>query len=366
MPLHMIRGDITTVHCDAIVNAANSSLLGGGGVDGAIHRAAGPELLAECRTLGGCETGQAKITRGYRLPCRYVIHTVGPIWQGGTNGEPQLLAACYRNSLALAEQYGCETVAFPLISAGAYGYPRQQAQSAAIRAIAEFLAAHEMTVYLVLFTPPAGYPANSEIERWLAVHRMSGMAASGMNCSVPLAAFRAAAAPAEECAEDAAAEPKPRRSLFRRRKEIASAPAECLREDTDMQSFAAPAAIPSTLKSILQSPDESFSQMLLRKIDERGLTDAQCYKKANIDRKLFSKIRSDLHYQPKKVTVLAFAIALELPLDETNDMLQKAGFALSPSNTFDLIVEYFIRKGNYNVYEINEALFEYDQLLIGA
>lgn len=342
MPFQLVKADITTLRCDAIVNAANATLLGGGGVDGAIHRAAGTGLLAECRTLGGCETGQAKITRGYDLPARYVIHTVGPIWQGGAHGEETQLRSCYRRSLALAVEYGCESVAFPLVSAGAYGYPKDEALQVATEEITAFLLGHDLLVYLVLYDASI-VPLDIERRADIAAYIDEKYA------ELPVLLGDAPAVRASG------------RAAFRK-----SRMSESKARFDEVRECAIPAEAASSLTDALGKMDESFSEMLLRKIDEKGMTDAACYKKANIDRKLFSKIRSDRLYRPSKTTALAFAIALELPLDETRDLLMKAGFALSHSNKFDIIIEYFIEHGNYNVFEINEALFAFDQALLGA
>ena len=371
MPFSIVRADITAFPCDAVVNAAKNSLLGGGGVDGAIHKAAGPGLLAECRTLGGCETGRAKITGGYDLPCKYVIHTVGPVWQGGDHGERELLASCYRESLALAREKGCHSVAFPLISAGVFGYPKDQALRVAVDTISAYLLENEeMQVYLLVFSPTPYLLSKKlfpDVQSFIDDHYVDThydacaerMRAQRMNAAPGGMESMAAAPPAG--APRGAAPPEKKQSsrpLFRLKKRAADALA-----GSPAQSAAAPYP---TLERLLEQIDESFSQMLLRKIDEKGMTDAECYKKANIDRKLFSKIRSDIHYKPSKATAMAFAIALELPLEETKEMLAKAGYALSPASKADVIVEYFIRKGNYNVFEINEALFVFDQSLLGA
>ena len=347
MPLEIVRNDITQMRVDAIVNAANETLLGGGGVDGCIHRAAGPELLAECRTLGGCRTGNAKITGAYRLPCKYVIHTVGPVWHGGTHGEREQLVSCYRTSLALAKAHDCETVAFPLISSGVYGYPKDQALRVAVDTIGEFLLNNDMTVYLVIFDRKS--------------YQISG------KLFADIAAYIDDRYVDEHT--DNRSERLRRMNAFRMEEPMPCEASVCEEAIEQLMPPVSAAAAPkkaATLDDALGQIDESFSEMLLRKIDERGMTDAQCYKKANIDRKLFSKIRSDKSYKPSKPTVIAFAIALELPLLEMKDMLMKAGFALSHSNKFDIIVEYFIEHGNYNVFEINEALFAFDQSLIGA
>ena len=338
MPLQIIRNDITKMSVDAIVNAANTSLLGGGGVDGCIHRAAGPELLAECSTLHGCETGGAKITKGYRLPCKYVIHAVGPRWRDGKHREQELLESCYRISLNLAKENGCQSVAFPLISSGIYGYPKDQALKVAVDTISAFLLENEMMVYMVIFDRKA--------------YQISGKLFADIEAYI----------------DDRYVEEHTDRRAEQRRR------LEALAEESYFEAALAPMP-PETicesysgqsLEEALGQMDESFSEMLLRKIDESGMTDAQCYKKANIDRKLFSKIRSDKFYKPSKPTVLAFALALELPLAQMQEMLGKAGFTLSHSSKFDIIVEYFVERGNYNVYEINEALFAFDQSLIGA
>ncbi len=322
MPMQIVRQNITKMNVDAIVNAANASLLGGGGVDGAIHAAAGRGLLEECRTLHGCKTGEAKITGGYRLPCKYVIHTVGPVWHGGNHGEKALLESCYRKSLELAKAHDCESVAFPLISSGIYGYPKAQALDVAVDTVRAFLMENDMTVYIVIFDKSAyeiGERRFTDIASYI---------------------------------DDFYTEEQEKR--FARR--IGQMPLRSERA----------CVFGGNLNDALSQIDESFSEMLMRKIDERGMSDAQCYRKANIDRKLFSKIRSDRLYHPSKTTVIAFALALELPLDEMKEMLMKAGFALSHSSKFDIIVEYFVANGNYSVFEINEALFAFDQVLIGA
>ena len=329
MPLEIVRNDITKMKVDAIVNAANETLLGGGGVDGCIHRAAGPELLQECRTLGGCKTGDAKITGAYRLPCRYIIHTVGPVWNGGKYGEREQLASCYRTSLALAKERGCETVAFPLISSGVFGYPKDQALRVAVDAISEFLAESDMTVYLVIFDRAAYQIGNklfADIAAYIDDHYVDAHTDSS-------------------------------RERMRRMGVVESRMLTAY-EDAPMAA--------SGLDEALAHLDTGFSETLLKLIDRSGKKDAEVYKKANVDRKLFSKIRNNPDYKPSKPTAVAFAIALELSLPETRDLIARAGYALSASSKFDVIIEYFIRQKKYDIFEINEALFAFDQSLLGA
>ena len=329
MPLIIVRNDITKMSVDAIVNAAKESLLGGGGVDGCIHCAAGPELLQECRTLGGCRTGEAKITGAYRLPCRYIIHTVGPVWNGGKYGEREQLASCYRTSLALARAHNCETVAFPLISSGIFGYPKDQALRVAVDTIGEFLLGSDMTVYLVIFDRKAYQISGklfADIAEYIDDHYVD--------------------AHTDFCRE--------------RMRRMGVVESRMLTAYED-----APMAV-GGLDEALAHLDAGFSETLLKLIDSSGKKDAEVYKKANVDRKLFSKIRNNPDYKPSKPTAVAFAIALELNLDETRDLIARAGYALSASSKFDVIIEYFIGQKKYDIFEINEALFAFDQSLLGA
>ena len=330
MPLEIVRNDITKMSVDAIVNAAKESLLGGGGVDGCIHRAAGPELLQECRTLGGCRTGEAKITGAYRLPYRYIIHTVGPVWNGGKYGEREQLASCYRTSLALAKEHGCETVAFPLISSGIFGYPKNQALRVAVDTIGEFLLHNDMTVYIVIFSRTA-YQISSKLFADIAEY-------------------------VDDHYVDAHTDS--RRDRLRRMSVL---------EGRALSAGAAAAPMSAdNLDDLLAHLDAGFSETLLKLIDRSGKRDAEVYKKANVDRKLFSKIRNNPDYKPSKPTAVAFAIALELSLPETRDLIARAGYALSPSSKFDVIIEYFIMQRDYDIFKINEALFAFDQSLLGA
>ena len=332
MSLFFVRQDITKMKVDAIVNAANNSLLGGGGVDGAIHRAAGPGLKNECAKLNGCGTGEVKITGGYDLPCKKVIHTVGPVWKGGQFGEALLLRSCYRKSLELAKENGLASIAFPLISSGAYGYPKDQALSIAVTAIREFLNEEDMDVYLVIFDRESfavskrlcdevrEYVDNNYVEKEVVLGNRSRGGWYDVSC-----------------------EP-----LF------------------DAIEYSPNCCKKATLEEVLDNLDESFSEMLFRLIDEKGMTDVECYKKANVDRKVFSKIRNTKVYRPSKTTAVAFAIALELPLDRAKRLIELAGYSLTHNNKFDVIIEYFIKAKKYDIFEINEVLFEFDQKLLGC
>ena len=382
MPFQILRNDITKMEVDAIVSPANCSLSGGGGTDGAIHRAAGPGLQEECRALGGCAVGDAKRTRAYDLPCRWVIHTVGPRWQGGNSQEEALLRSCYRRSLALAQEAGCRSVAFPLISAGTHGYPKAEALRVASSEISAFLLEREMDVYLVLFGRESlelGQRLSKDIQEYIDDHYVSAekqlfarrreTAESAPFSSEPWAEINAVR-PDEICGakpEHTEALPSEAAEAFEPKSDQVRPKLQSARPVSSKPAAPqAAAGAGGDLQRRIAQLDKSFQQMLLREIDLRGMTDAQCYKKANLDRKLFSKIRKDVSYRPSKSTAIAFAVALELDLEETESLLRKAGYALSDSSIFDVIIRYFIERKNYNIYEINEVLFAYDQSLLGS
>ncbi|NLM72987.1 MAG: RNase III inhibitor [Clostridiaceae bacterium] len=335
MPFKIVLNDITKMKVDAIVNAANTALQMGGGVCGAIFSAAGAkELQDECDRIGYCEVGNAVITKGYRLPAKYIIHTPGPIWRGGNNNEAELLHKCYINSLNHALENNCSSIAFPLISAGIFGYPKDQALKIAVSAITEFLASNEMEVYLVIFSKSDFEISRNlyeSIEKYINENYEEELRAAESKTDV------------EYLAESPSVLKEPEFPL----KEYIS--------ETKRR-----------LEDLLSHPGETFSEMLLRLIDKKGMTDVETYKRANIDRKLFSKIRCSKNYNPSKETAISLAIALRLNLDETLDLLGKAGYTLSPSSKFDLIIKFFIENGIYDIHEINMALFKYNQPLLGA
>lgn len=340
MPLQIIRNDITRMPVDAIVNAANSRLQQGGGVCGAIFAAAGVDKLqAECDRIGHCSVGSAVLTAGYELPAKHIIHTVGPVWQGGEHDEEIQLFSCYTNSLHLALEHGFSSIAFPLISSGIFGYPKDEALRVAISAIGSFLIQHEMTVYLVVFDK-AAYTLSDKLFKSIAAYLDDNYVDKHTTRRHP--------------------DSEPYQLIFE--KSVFDAQEVFVEERVE----ASRSRISRKLDDVVNHIGESFTEMLLRLIDESGKTDPDVYKRANIDRKLFSKIRNNSRYKPSKNTALALAIALELNLDQTADLLRRAGYALSPSSRFDLIVEYFIRAGNYDIFKINEALFAFDERLLGS
>ncbi len=338
---------------DAIVNTTNEEMMGCSGVDLAVHTAAGPMLDAECEKIRPLGLGTAKITSAYNLDAKYIIHTSGPVWHGGLVGESIILKSCYTESLKLAVANGCESVAFPLISSGVYGYPKDQVLKFAIQVITEFLFEHELTVYLCVYDRKSyefSKTVFNEISEFISDNYVEEQKA----------VF------ASECARPEKTVPlnKIRQKLLRLEKAECSSP-----EPPVCASMPAPKSSVDnkTLAEYMKAMDKSFAYKLFDLIDSKGMTDVECYKKANVDKKTFSKIKCNPDtYKPSKQTAVAFAIALELTLDETQDLLASAGLTLSRSFTFDKIIRYFLQKGVYDIFEINEALFEFDQVLLGC
>lgn len=336
MPLQIIRQDITQMRVDAIVNTTNQEMVGYSGVDLAVHTLAGAKLDEECAKLAPLGLGQAKITGGYCLPCKYVIHTSGPVWQGGMVGESSILRSCYIECLKLAVANKCRSLAFPLISAGTYGYPKDQVLKFAIRTITEFLLDHELTVYICVFDRGS--------------YTFSQKLFNDIRSFID---------------DDYVAEFK--KTARKANKSTRSAIQYC--SDSELPSMSSMVCEPDkggSLRDYLLGMDRSFQEMLFALIDKSGMTDVECYKRANVDKRIFSKIKSNKDYRPSKQTAVAFAISLKLDMETTQELLATAGMTLSKSNVFDLIIRYFIHHGVYDIFEINEALFEFDQVLLGS
>lgn len=327
MPFHIVRQDITKMKVDVIVNAANTDLAMGGGVCGAIFKAAGAiQLQAACDKMSPIKTGEAVITPGFNLEAKFIIHAVGPVYRRfDAKQSEQYLRSAYTESLRIAVENKCESIAFPLISSGIYGYPKYEALKVATSVIWEFLAEHDLDISLAVFDKAAFELSEEilgEVEDYIEEHYIEENKIH-------------------------------RRILLDVEKQIIKIDEAMVHQEEGIDH-------------LVNNLDKPFETILFELIDEKGKTDVEIYKRANLDRKLFSKIRTGKGYNPSKRTAVALAVALELNLEETGDLLERAGYTLSHTKKFDIIVEYFIIHGKYNVFEINEVLFQYDQPLLGS
>ena len=333
MPFEIVRNDITKMQVDAIVNTANPRPVIGAGTDSRIHEAAGPKLLLARQAIGPIAVGCAAVTPAFNLQAKYVIHTVGPVWDGGSYDEETLLRNCYDNALKLALEHRCKSIAFPLISAGNYGFPKDKALQIAISAFSAFLLDHEMQIYMVVFNRDA-YKLSEKLFTHIASYIDQNY--------VDICELASYGAEERICA-----------SRHRQDRMACERSMPCT-----------PKAL--SLEDMLKQADAGFTEKLLELIDKTGKKDSEVYKKANISKQHFSKIRNNPNYKPTKPTAIALALALELNLEDTKDLLERAGYALTNSSKFDVIIMYFIRERNYNMFDINAALFEFDQSLLGV
>lgn len=381
MPLKIVRNDISKVKADAIVNSANKNPICGGGAEYHIYNAAGYDDLLKAREqVGPLKVAQVAVTPAFALDAKYIIHTVGPKWKGGDSGEALALANCYRGALDKAQQLGCQSIAFPLISSGVFKFPKDSALRIALDAIGEFLQTNEMDVMLVVFDRNA-FEVSEELsgdiqtfiddnyvqDKYSAVHSYVGGRWRNVPdeldeglCDIEEFGNIPAEAPHrildkdESIDEEVSADECERLCMNEKRMPLA-----CAMPNKSIESA-------RSLEDILVDPGETFCAKLFRLIQEKNQDDVEVYKRANLDRKHFSKIRSNVNYKPTKKTALALAIALHLDMDETTDLLARAELALSPSNRGDLIVKYFIERKKYDIWEINSMLFKFGQPTLGA
>ena len=345
MPFEIVRNDISNMRVDAIVNTANPKPVVGSGTDTTIHKKAGPDLLAARQKIGSIDVGCAAITPAFNLQANYVIHTVGPVWDGGSYGEEALLRNCYGNSLKLAIDHRCKSIAFPLISTGNYGFPKDKALQIAISAFSTFLMEHEMQIYLVVFDRTS-FKLSEKLFQSVA----SYIDENYVN-DLEFSAYGAI--------------PENRRRI-RRRRDWELEERMVVEECAPCYSMPMEPSKAMSLEDMLKQADAGFTETLLKLIDDSGKKDSEIYKKALLSKQHFSKIRNNPNYKPTKSTAIALALALELDLDATKDLIGRAGYALTNSSKFDLIIQYHVEKKKYNIVEINCALFEHDQCLLGG
>ena len=351
MPLKIVRNDITKVRADAIVNSANKNPICGGGAEYHIYQAAGhAELLAAREKVGALNVAEVAVTPAFALKAKYIIHTAGPKWNGGASGETLALENCYTGALEKAKKLGCETIAFPLISSGVFKFPKDSALKIALKAIGTFLQTNEMDVQLVVFDRKS-FEVSEDLYSDIHAYIDDNYVQDKYDDVYDYVRQRW-----DENRNDSWG------NLNRER--------DCIKldieESIDKLCDKAKCLCAESLDEILAKPGETFCNKLFHLIHEKNLDDVDVYKKANLDRKHFSKIRSNMDYKPTKKTALALAIALHLNLDETADLIARAGFALSPSNTGDLIVKFFIEREKYDIWEINSMLFKFGQPTLGA
>lgn len=383
MPLYIVGDDITRMKVDAIVNPTDASCSGRGGTDAAIHAAAGMKARLEWKKLSPISAGECVMTDAGRLPCKKVIHTVGPRWTGGDRGERETLHACYRNALTLAKEAGMESVAMPLIGAGTFACPQDTVYGIAKEEICRFMETEEMEIFLLVYTKSAlsmvmrecpelvryvELTLDGDPERERYTDNDDTLRPAPLNARESRLCYsrfdepRAKEAVSEKPEPDLFDALMPEEANFGYIERTDAAFDE--REKFHSLAYAA-GVFDRDLDEILKKMDIGFSEALLQLLNQKNLSNTECYKRANIDRKHFSKILSDRNYHPAKKTVLALALALRLNRDETEAFLRKAGYALSGSSRFDIIVGHAIDCGFYDVLSVNEILFRYDQELLG-